>query len=67
MDFAVVAVYRVELKESEKKDVYFDLSRERKKKWKLKMTVIPIISGAIGTVTKGLIKRSEVFEISDRV
>ena len=56
MDFAVPADHRVKLKESEKNDKYFNLTRELKKLWNMKMTIIPIVIGAFGTVTKGLIK-----------
>ena len=42
--------------ESEKKDKYLDLARELKKKlWNMKVTIIPIMIGAFGTVTKGLL------------
>ena len=55
MDFAVLADHRVKLKESEKKDKYLDFAREFKKKlWKKKVTFIPIVIGALGTITKGL-------------
>ena len=46
VDFAVPADHSVKLKESVKKDKYFDLV------WELnKLTVIPIVIGALGTVT----------------
>ena len=51
MDFAVPADYRVKLKESKKKDKYQDLARELKKLWKMKVTIIPIAIGALGTIT----------------
>ena len=41
-----------------------DLSRELKKLWNVKMTVIPIVIGVHGTVIKGLIKGLENWEIS---
>ena len=63
MDFAIVANLRVKLKESEKENKYLDLTRERKKLWNIKVMFIPIIIGALGTVTKGLIKRWEDLEI----
>ena len=55
MDFAVPADHRVKLKESEKKDKYVDLARELKKPWNMKVTVIPIVIGALGTVPKELL------------
>ena len=64
MDFSVSADHRVKLKESEKKDKYLDLARELKKKLcNMKVTVIPIIAGALGTVTKGLVQGLEDLEI----
>ena len=55
VDFAVPADHRIKPKESEKKDKYLDLTRELEKKlWNMKMTIIPIVIGAFGTVTKGL-------------
>ena len=41
------------------KDKYQDLARELKKLWNLKVTVIPIVIGAVGTATKGLVKGLE--------
>ena len=61
MDFAVPADHRVKLKESEKKDKYLDFTWELKKLWKV--TFIPIIIGALGTVTEGLVQGLEDLEI----
>ena len=36
-----------------KKDKYLDLPRELKKPWDMKVTIVPIVIGAFGTVTKG--------------
>ena len=52
-DFAVPADHRIKLKECEKKDKYLDLARELKKLWNMQVTIIPIVIGAFGTVTKG--------------
>ena len=51
------------MKESEKNDKYLDLARELKKQWNMKVTVIPIVIGALGTVTKGLVQGLEYLEI----
>ena len=67
MDFAVLADNRVKLKESEKKDEYLDFAWELKKLRNMKVTFIPIVIGALGTVTKGLIKELEDLEIRGRV
>ena len=53
----------VKLKESEKKAKYLDLDRELKKLWNMKVTFIPIIIGALGTVTEVLLKGLEDLEI----
>ena len=45
--------YRVKLNDGQKKDKYLDLARELKKKTtNMKVTVTPIIIGALSTVTK---------------
>ena len=67
MDFAVRADLRVKLKESEKKDKYLDLARELKKLGNMTVTIIPIITGALGTFTEGLLKVLEDLEIGGRV
>ena len=43
-------------KENEKRDKYLDLTRELKKLWILKKTVVPVVIGALGTVTKRLVQ-----------
>ena len=48
--FAVLADYRVKLKEFEKRDKYLDLARGLKKLWNMKVTIILIVIGAFGTV-----------------
>ena len=55
VDFTVPADHRIKLKESEKKDNYFDLARA------------PIVIDAFRTVTKGLLKGLEDLEIRGRV
>ena len=51
--FAFAADHRIKLKECEKKDKYLDLVRKLKKLWNTLVTIIPIVIGAFGTVTKG--------------
>ena len=53
VDFVVPADHRIKLKECEKRDKYFNLARELKKLWNMKVTIIPIVIGAFGTITKG--------------
>ena len=62
-----MADHRIKLKECEKKDKYPDLARELKKLWNMKVTIIPIMIGAFGTVTKGLLKRLEDLEVGGQV
>ena len=67
VDFAVPADHRIKQKECEKKDKYLDLARELKKLWNMQVTIIPIVIGAFGTVTKGLLKGLEDLEVGGRV
>ena len=66
IDFAVLADHRIKLKECEKKDKYLDLAREMKKLLNMQLTIIPIVIGAFGTVTKGLLKGVEDLEVGER-
>ena len=63
MNFDIPTDCRVKIKEIEKRDKYLDLARELKKLWNMKVTVIPIVIGALGTIPKGLVKRLEELEI----
>ena len=67
VDFAVPADQRINLKESEKKDKNLDLAWELKKLWNMKVTIVPIVIGALGTITKGLLKGLEDLEVGGRV
>ena len=63
VDFAVPADHRIKLKEWEKRNKYLDLARELKNLWNMKVTIIPIVTGAFFTVTKGLLKGLEDLEV----
>ena len=67
VDFAVPADHRINLKENEKKDKYLDLARELKKLLNMKVTIVPIVIGALGTITKGLLKGLEDLEVGGQV
>ena len=67
MNIAFPADQRVKMKKSEKRDKYLNLAKELKILWDVKVTVIPVVIGALGTVTKGLIKGLEDMEIRGRV
>ena len=40
-----------------------DFARELKKLWNMKVTIMPIVIGAFGTVTKGLLKGLGDFKV----
>ena len=46
---------------------YLDFARESKKLWSMKVTIVPIVIGAFGTITKGLLKDLVDLEIGGRV
>ena len=50
-----------------KEDKYLNLARELKKLWNMKVTIIPSVIGAFGTVTKELLKGLENLEVGGRV
>ena len=53
VEFSFLDNHRVKLKESEKKDKYLDLTRKLEKLRNMKVAIIPIVIGVLGTVTKG--------------
>ena len=65
--FAALADHRIKLKKSEKKDKYFDFARDLKKLWIKKVTSISIVIGALGTVTKKLLKGLVDLEVGGQV
>ena len=67
VDITVPADHRIKMNECEKKDKYLDLARELKKLWNMKVTIIPIVIGVFGTVTKRLLKGLEDLEVGGRV
>ena len=67
VNFVVPADLRVKLKVGENRGKYLDRTRELKKKlWNLKMTVIPFVIAALGTITSGLVQGLEDLEIRGR-
>ena len=62
MDFTVSANQRVKIKESEKRDKYLDLTRELRKPGKSMVTVMPVVTGAPGIVSKVLMKGRKVWK-----
>ena len=63
----ILIIIIIRRRRSEKKDKYFDLARELKKLWNMKVTTVPIVIGAVGTITKGLLKGLEDLEVGGRV
>ena len=63
VNFAVPPHHRVKLKEYEKRDKYLDLARELKNLWNMKMTILPIVIGALGTVNTRLGQGFEDLEV----
>ena len=62
-----IIIIIIKLKECEKKDKYLDLARELKNLWNMQVTIITIVIGAFGTVTKGLLKGLKDLEVGGRV
>lgn len=46
-----------------KNGIFLDIARERNKLWRMKITTVPIIVGALWIVSKSLAKRMKLFEI----
>ena len=67
MDYAVPVDHRIKVREKENQDKYLDLARELKKLWNMKVTIIPIVIGPFGRITKGLLKGLEDLEMRGRV
>ena len=56
-----------EIERKWKDNKYLDLTRELKQLWKMKVTVILIVVGALVTVPKGLDKRLDDLKIRERM
>ena len=56
IDFAIPYDTRVDDKEVKKIEKYLDLARELKKVWNMKVTVVLLVVGALGTPAKALKK-----------
>ena len=65
--FAVPANHRIKLKECEKKIKYLDFARELEKLSNMKVTIVPIVIGAFGTLTEWLLNVLEDLEVGRRV
>ena len=47
--------------------MYLDLARESKNLWNMKVTIVTIVIGAFGTITKGFLKGLEDLEVGGRL
>ena len=50
MDSAIPAKLKVKLKESEKRGKYLDIDKKTENLWNIMLTVIPIVTGALGMI-----------------
>ena len=67
VDFSVLADHWVKLKERETKDNYLESSKKIFfKLWNMKVTMIPIVSSDLSTVTKALLQGQENLELGGR-
>ena len=67
MDFAVPGDHKVKIKENEEKAKYLDLARKLSKLSNMKVSVVLIFIGVLGTIHRGLMKCLEKLEIEGRV
>ena len=67
IDFAIPYDTRVDDKEIEMIEKYLDLATELKKVWNMKVTVVPLIVGALGTPAKALEKRLKSIDIETKI
>ena len=68
IDFLIIPYNtRVDDKEVEKIEKYLDLARELKKLWNMKVIVVRLVVGALGTPAKELEKRSKTVGIETKI
>ena len=67
VNFVVPSDHKVKIKERKKISKYLNLIRELKKLWNMRVTVIPLVIGALGTVPKGLERGLVELEIRERI
>ena len=56
----------MKIKENENSDKYLDLAWELKNLWKMKVTVITLVTGALGMIPKGLVRELEELEVKEQ-
>ena len=66
-NFAVPVDHEIKFKGWKKRDKYFEVARDLKKLWNIKVTIILILISALRTESKGLVQGLEDSEITGRV
>ena len=59
--------HKVKVKEGEKLNKYLAFVRKLKEQWNMKVSVIPIVSRALGTVLENLGKKLDELETKERI
>ena len=67
IDLAIPADHNMKNKENEKWDKYLNHARIKKKQLNIKVTMMPIVIGALGGSSKGLIRKVIRLEIGGRI
>ena len=65
VDFAIPMDHHIKEKEEEKSDKDMDLQDEVRRQFRVKIVIVPIVLGALGTVAETLSKSLEKLEIDD--
>ena len=65
MNLAVPEDHRVKIKETKKRNKCLDLAREQKMRLYMKITVITVEIGVLGTICKGWEIRLQTLEMED--
>ena len=65
--FTIPAECKMKMKGKKNIDKYFDLVWEPKRLWNMKVTVIPLVVRALGTVSRSLGKKLEWLEIREKI
>ena len=65
VDFAISMDHHVKEKEEEKVDKYIDLAAEVRRQFRVKIVIVPIALGALGTIPAKLSESLKILEIED--
>ena len=63
----ITSDHRMKIKENGKIEKKLNIARELKKPWNMKVMVIPIVNGALGTVPEGLVRGLEIGESAQTI